>query len=144
MALPFVLHDPLCGLPNPIISIDPIPNSCLIFKIHLKFCCVACMLDIFQQQCRASREGKIRNGLTVGLDTNSREVSQGRDQIPNLQVQGTGGARGQEAQELGLRHLSKYETPEIRMEFVIATRQQLFYSLSIQFPGFSRERKKGG
>lgn len=90
MALPVVLHIPSSGLPNPIISINPNPNSYLIFKIHLKDCCVACMLDIFQQQYRASREGKIRNGLTVGLDTNSREVSQDRDQIPNLQVQGTG------------------------------------------------------
>lgn len=38
-ALPFVPHALLSGLPHPILSLDPNPNSYLIFKIQLSLLC---------------------------------------------------------------------------------------------------------
>lgn len=57
----FILHVPLSGLPNPILSSDPNPNSYLIFKIQLRVCCVVC--SAFQQQWR-QRVGKPKSEKT--------------------------------------------------------------------------------
>lgn len=62
MALLFVLHVPLSGLPNSIFFIDPNPNSYLIFKMKLSLLCG--MLD-FSAAIKREQAGKPKSEMSL-------------------------------------------------------------------------------